>query len=412
MKLKFKNIGRFINDTELEINGITVIAGKNGTGKSTINKILYCLFDTFHYIEASVCADRAISIARLLKQYFGDDKQENDYDDMAEHLATRNVLGSVEELLEDLYSHGFEYTNLGKDEISQLYLGIKGIMDVSVDEIMLSLLNKRIKAEFGEQLKHVNYESEDSYAELDIKDKKIKFIYKDKLEISDYISLRKDIVYMDDLTSIENFQPSFKRSPYSHEESLHQKILNEYGLDQTAIGEILASNRYKKILDKFNEANVGSLVIEGKRDFEYSNPGLENNIKVQNISAGTKVMLVFKRLLENAYLEENGTMVLDEPEVHMHPEWQYALAEIIVLLQVELGIHIVLSTHSADFILFIEYFSKKYNIEDKCKYYLLEEDDGYSTKIIDVTEDNAPLYDSISTPYIRVTEEMSGDEVE
>ena len=47
MKLYMENIGKLAN-TEIDIDGITVIAGKNGTGKSTIGKVLYSVFSSFY----------------------------------------------------------------------------------------------------------------------------------------------------------------------------------------------------------------------------------------------------------------------------------------------------------------------------------------------------------------------------
>jgi len=47
MKLYLENIGRLSN-TEIIIDGITVIAGKNGTGKSTVGKSLYSMFSSFY----------------------------------------------------------------------------------------------------------------------------------------------------------------------------------------------------------------------------------------------------------------------------------------------------------------------------------------------------------------------------
>ena len=36
MKLKFRNIGK-ISEADIELNGVTVIAGSNDTGKSTVS---------------------------------------------------------------------------------------------------------------------------------------------------------------------------------------------------------------------------------------------------------------------------------------------------------------------------------------------------------------------------------------
>ena len=46
MKLEIENIGK-IREAEVELNGITVVAGANNSGKSTIGKVLYCVFNSF-----------------------------------------------------------------------------------------------------------------------------------------------------------------------------------------------------------------------------------------------------------------------------------------------------------------------------------------------------------------------------
>ena len=46
MRIQVNNVG-IIKDADIEINGITVLAGKNGTGKSTIGKCLYSMFNSF-----------------------------------------------------------------------------------------------------------------------------------------------------------------------------------------------------------------------------------------------------------------------------------------------------------------------------------------------------------------------------
>jgi len=42
MRLKFNNIG-IIKEADILINGLTVLAGVNDTGKSTVGKLLYSL---------------------------------------------------------------------------------------------------------------------------------------------------------------------------------------------------------------------------------------------------------------------------------------------------------------------------------------------------------------------------------
>ena len=44
MKLRIRNVAK-IEEADLELNGITIIAGNNNTGKSTIGKIVFSLFN-------------------------------------------------------------------------------------------------------------------------------------------------------------------------------------------------------------------------------------------------------------------------------------------------------------------------------------------------------------------------------
>ena len=50
MKLKCRNIGK-LSSAEVDINTITLIAGLNSTGKSTVGKLLYCIFNSFYNFE-------------------------------------------------------------------------------------------------------------------------------------------------------------------------------------------------------------------------------------------------------------------------------------------------------------------------------------------------------------------------
>ena len=69
--------------------------------------------------------------------------------------------------------------------------------------------------------------------------------------------------------------------------------------------------------------------------------------------------MVIKQLLRNKMLSEKGILILDEPEVYLHPKWQLVFAEIIVLLQKKYDLHILLTTHSPYFLRAVEVFAGK-----------------------------------------------------
>ena len=102
-------------------------------------------------------------------------------------------------------------------------------------------------------------------------------------------------------------------------------------------------------------------------------------------------------LLEKGILKEKDVLILDEPEIHLHPEWQLKYAEIIVLLQKLFDLNIVVTTHSRDFFEAIDLYSQKYLISEKCNYYLAKQSDGIST-FEDVTNDTTKIYSQLIKP--------------
>ena len=115
-------------------------------------------------------------------------------------------------------------------------------------------------------------------------------------------------------------------------------------------------------------------------------------------------MIISVVLSQNNLLEENGTIILDEPEIHLHPEWQIKFAELIVLLQKEFGMHILLTTHSPYFLKAIQVYSKKYEISDKCKYYMSELD-GEQAILVDKTSKTDDLFYKLAISFENLMNE-------
>ena len=91
-------------------------------------------------------------------------------------------------------------------------------------------------------------------------------------------------------------------------------------------------------------------------------------------------------------------LVLDEPEIHLHPEWQINFCKFIVELVSE-GIPIVVSSHSPYFIQGLRYFAAAKGIEKEVTYYLAEQNSktGLST-FNDVTNDLNKVFTLLAAP--------------
>jgi predicted ATPase len=78
-------------------------------------------------------------------------------------------------------------------------------------------------------------------------------------------------------------------------------------------------------------------------------------------------------LLKSGYLDSKTLLIIDEPEVHLHPQWIIEYARLMVLLNKELGVKFFIATHNPDMVSAIRYISEKEGISNKLNFYLAEE---------------------------------------
>lgn len=57
MQIRLQNVG-IIGDSTLALDGLTVITGKNNSGKTTVGKVLYSLIDSISDIQQKAKKDR------------------------------------------------------------------------------------------------------------------------------------------------------------------------------------------------------------------------------------------------------------------------------------------------------------------------------------------------------------------
>ena len=143
--------------------------------------------------------------------------------------------------------------------------------------------------------------------------------------------------------------------------------------------------------------------VDEKEDLYLRYDGMRGAINVKNISVGVKAFAIIKRLLENGWLEENGVLVFDEPEIHVHPKWQVVFAEIIVLLQKYFNMTILLTTHSPYFINALEVYSVKYGI-DKLLTAYLSKTESNMVVFEDITHNMDRAYYLLAEPFNELEE--------
>ena len=69
MKLYIDAIGKVVNST-IELNSLTLIAGENDTGKSTIGKVLFAIVQAFSKFPLVVQRENQVKLRRDLEQLY------------------------------------------------------------------------------------------------------------------------------------------------------------------------------------------------------------------------------------------------------------------------------------------------------------------------------------------------------
>lgn len=419
MKLCLKNIGK-IEDAEIEINGITVIGGENDTGKSTVGKALFSVFNSFYEIQYQINEEKISSIQNILQYvylgaFFTMPSQSIIINDFARKilLAAEQYITAPNLLKEDIIStfHLSAASNriiTDRISIEDGVARIIEILQVADEDVFKEIVLKNLSVEFCGQPLNVDSQSGGTIS-LQIQKEKLNIsVAEDSISVSglDY-HFHTKAIYIDDPFLINRAVAlrGLKRDIYpNHQEQLIDTFLNREFYNGV-VDEIIVENKIKKIFEKLESVCDGKLIQQKDGLLVFQRENSDAALNANNLSTGLKTFVILKSLLENGVIKQNGTIILDEPEIHLHPEWQLLFAEIIVLLNKEFGVNILLNTHSPYFLRAIQVYSAKYERSDVCKYYLSELDGKGKAHMTDVTDNVDKIFAKLADPLQKLEDE-------
>ena len=310
---------------------------------------------------------------------------------------------------EELYNILSVDNKFSTEDVNKLADSILEVFQISEEKIIHRLLNHSFFAEFDENICNFN-NANNSSVSLIIKnnDVNVEFMGNKVYRTDNLISFYSDVVYIDDPFVLDsmtnNVRLRYKYATFNHTGRLRHQIIQKS--TNNVVREIISNDKLDNVYNKINSVCMGELEHNmSSLKYRFN----DKSLSMENLSTGLKTFVILKTLLINGVIGNNSTIILDEPEIHLHPEWQILLAEIIVLLQIEFDLNILLNTHSPYFLEAIEVYSKKYSIGDKCKYYIAENVDNDSI-IKDVTDSTEIIYKKLARPFqILENERYSND---
>jgi AAA15 family ATPase/GTPase len=230
---------------------------------------------------------------------------------------------------------------------------------------------------------------------------------------ADEVGLLSAAIYIDTpfiMDDVKNFYGESYTGFYntiSHRDYLLELLIQRRS-NSTVLEEVIFKQKISYLLSNIRSI-VGGEFIEDEDNLFFAEQGLKKPVPLSSVSTGIKMFLIIKRLLELGEVKERDVLIFDEPEIHLHPDWQIKFAEILILLQKEFNLTILLTTHSPYFLNAIEVFSKKYNAQKECKFYLAKSD-GDVSDVNDVTENIDEVYQQMSLPFQKLDDIAYADD--
>ena len=428
MRLEIQNINK-IKEADIALNGLTVMVGENDMGKSTIGR---AFFSTI----------KAVSNMRSLSNESSANKAFKHIDSLYKHFYGKKIIDGTMDLLPRVKS---EMERICLDEAERNafldHLNAK-IEDIDLSPRQKSLLKEDIvniricfdqvnnpvavlktelaylvESEFMGQF--CSSKSELTYVMLDTEEEgKLSFKAKDNQVTNVSFSERgfyEDITYvesplyfhlLDSLKSSVAYREMKRTLGYkpmvpAHVKDFVDKVLNFQNFDtQLSLFEPQSKD--------FHTADIihGMFAYDkSSRSIVYQKDGMK--IKPINVASGIKSFGALQLLLDGYCISNNRPLVWDEPENHLHPQWQVEFAKVIVQI-VNSGIPVMISTHSPYFLQAVRYYSAMYNIEKYVNYYMAECGNNDMVTMKEVTNDLNQVFLTLAEPLNKI---MNVDEV-
>lgn len=420
MRIVLENVGK-IGSASVEINGITVIAGENNSGKSSVGKALFALNNSLFHADQKVTRDIRTSIERVMeypsvRRFVSVGKMQEIVDEL---VASRAELsGMAEEMRiarvrEVLLGEGGEASKL-TFEIENAIEHISEILAITDVEIISNIFTDLVSAEFNQQVTNL-YLDRDAKIAVDYDGNEVVGIVRHdsksfqpvEAEVFHPIDVATEAIYLDCPFVLDELETSIAPSigaSIGHKQQLIQKLRQDRR--QSSSAELIRRNKKLNRINEMLAYVIGDTQYFGVKDPQALDQSADKRIHIRNLSTGLKSFVVLKELLVNGAIAEGSILILDEPEVHLHPEWQLIFAELVVLLHQQLRIKVLLNTHSLYLLRALEVYSSKYDVTDACKFYLsvLVGPRGMA-EITDVTDEPEQIYAKLATPLQKLEDE-------
>ena len=417
-----------IKSAEIDLNGITVISGINGSGKSSISRLLYYAFkyaNDYERIVSNSVIQELRQIGRLvnnltmgLRRGMSSVEMRNYYRHAEESNSINVKIDAYCAALE-LFKEYVIQNEAAMDTHDDNYLNrIRSIIEDSIldkrrnkNNLLSEMINDVIKKTLGIKEKVDGLSSSRGY---NLYKRYLTEILEDDLKnvrISEYgiPFIGKEVSNVPVLNYIQ--QSVYIDTPMIV--GMNRYVwypIMEYWKDLNDLLEIPAQKSYSHAINQQIKNVIHgasyydeSLSFKGNMKFKRDD-GLI--IDLLDSATGIKSFSLLQTLLRNGVLSENTLLIVDEPEAHLHPQWIVEYARIILMLHKKIGVKFFIASHSTDFVSAIKYITEKQKDNKSLSFYLAEEDlnNPFSYNYRSIGTDIEPIFESFNKSLDKISE--------
>lgn len=427
MRLYIQNINK-IKEADIALNGLTVIVGENDMGKSTIGRTFFSTIKAFSNMlslsKESSAKKASKHIDSLYRHFYGMSNI-----DSATVLLPRSR-GELQRLCEDDVQRTVFFDNLDS-KIEELDLPprqkslLKGdIVNIRIcfdevnnpEAVLATELSYQVESEFMGQfcsanalLTNVGVETDEGgYLKFEATGNQVGGAHFDGRGFYDDITYVESPLYIHLIDSLRN-SVAYRETKVFGARPMVPAHVKDFVDKVTSIQNFsVQPSLFAPVSKDYNTEQIihGTFAYDkSSRNIVYQKDGMK--IKPINVASGIKSFGALQLLLDGYCISDNRPLVWDEPENHLHPQWQVEFAKIMVQI-VHSGIPVMISTHSPYFLQAVRYYSAMYNIEKYVNYYMAECDEEDMVTMKEVTDDLNQVFLNLAEPLNKI---MNVDEV-
>ena len=192
-----------------------------------------------------------------------------------------------------------------------------------------------------------------------------------------------DVPILDTQNIKQQFKPIFAphQSLYIAKPSVDLPIVSEESVTLNGIKYDRSFQDFKSSNLRIEELMGG--ILETPQDLDDGVAGdqwlfsFSNNQKIplSQCADGMKSMASILMLDKCGLLQSDSLLIIDEPEVHLHPQWVVEMARVLVYLAKTRKVRVFVTTHSPDMVHAIRDFAENDGLASNTRFYLAKEDE-------------------------------------